>query len=250
MAEKRRLDQLLLERGLVPSREIAQSLIMRGDVLVDDRPVTKPGVKLPESVPLRLRGALPKYVGRGGEKLEPALDHFQIVLRDRVALDVGASTGGFTDCMLQRGAAKVYATDVGHNQLALKLRNDPRVVVHEGVHARELCSLAFDPPPTFATLDLSFISVRKVLADVLAVLAPHSELVVLVKPQFELGPEFIEKGGVVRSVSHQREAVRLVEEAAATLGLHARGSVPSALTGAKKGNQEYFVYLSTQTAQS
>ncbi len=241
--KKARIDLLLVERGLAPTREKAQALIMAGVVLVNDAPATKAGERFAIESAIRLRGEVLRFVGRGGDKIDPALDHFRIELSGVTALDVGASTGGFTDCMLQRGAVRVYAVDVGYNQLDQKLRSDPRVVVMERTHAKDLTPAKFDPLPTFFTMDVSFISVRKVLPYVLPCLAPQSAGLVLVKPQFELEPEYVEKGGVVRDERHQRLAVELVTSFIAEAGLRSAGVFPSPLRGEKAGNQEYFVQL-------
>ena len=241
---KKRLDQLVVERKLAPSREKAQALIMCGAVLVDDVPAAKAGVQVDDQAELRLRdGALPKYVGRGGEKIEPALKHFGLPVQDAIALDIGASTGGFTDCLLQHGAKLVYAVDVGFNQLDYRLRQDSRVVVIEKTHALDLTPGQFDPPPTIAVIDVSFIGVRKILGAVLGATARPCEILALVKPQFELGPENVSKGGVVRDEKLQLEAVELVAACAKDLGLFCNGSLPAGLRGKKKGNQEYFVSL-------
>lgn len=240
--ERVRLDQLLVQQGLVPSRQVAQSLIMRGDVLIDDVAHDKPGTKVPTDTVVRIRGNLSRFVGRGGEKIDPLFDSFQISLKDRVVIDLGSSTGGFTDAMLQRGASRVYAVDVGHNQLAASLRSDPRVVVMEGTHANQLPNLQFDPAPDFAVVDVSFIGLRKVLPFLLPILRAPWEILALVKPQFELGPEFIEKGGLVSSEEHRQLALTLVSAALVGLGAEVVGSAPAALAGAKSGNQEYFVF--------
>ena len=216
---------------------------MSGNVLVNDVPIDKAGTKIPLNAAIRIRGSQSQFVGRGGDKINAAFEHFDILLQDVVALDVGASTGGFTDCMLQRGAAKVYAVDVGYNQLDPRLRSDPRVVVMEKTHAAELTTELFSPLPAFATIDVSFIGLRKVLEPVSRVLVEGAAIVALVKPQFELGPEHVGKGGVVKDEALHRQAIALVEEAALQLGLLPSGNVPSPLKGEKKGNQEYFVYL-------
>ncbi len=242
MSKKSRLDLLVVERGLAPSRAVAQSLIMRGDVLVDDVPFLKPGVLVLEDRVVSLRGDPPRFVGRGGDKIFPVFELFNIDLDGRIVIDVGASTGGFTDVALQRGAKLVYAVDVGSNQLAYRLRIDPRVRVMEQTHAKELRAEQFSPTPDFAMIDVSFIGVRKILDPVLHLLASPFELLVLVKPQFELGPDFVEKGGVVRDAAHQLEAVNLVRNFLESRGHAIAGSAPAALTGAKKGNQEYFLY--------
>lgn len=246
---KIRLDQLLVARQLAATREKAQAMILAGLVLVNDEPRDKPGEKYSEEVAIRLREELSRFVGRGGDKIDPLFDHFQVNLMDAVAIDVGASTGGFTDAMLQRGAKKVYAVDVGYNQLDHKLRQDPRVVVMEKTHAKDLSPAMFEPLPSFCTMDVSFISVRKILQPVLSILAPEAELLILVKPQFELGREHIGKGGVVKDEGLQHEAVRLVAEEAARLGARHSGDMPAALRGGKKGNQEYFLFLRRTSAE-
>lgn len=238
-----RLDQLLVQRGFAPSREKAQALILSGLVLVNDAPATKAGQQIPDEAAIRLRGEISRFVGRGGEKLEPALKHFNLDLGDRVVIDVGSSTGGFTDCVLQRGARRVYAVDVGTNQLDYKLRVDDRVVVMEQTHVKDLATKQFDPLPSLALVDLSFISVAKVLSHIIAVLAPVSDLLILVKPQFELEPEYVEKGGVVRNLEHQLLAIERVVATGQALGLEDRGVVPCELKGAKSGNQEHFLLL-------
>jgi 23S rRNA (cytidine1920-2'-O)/16S rRNA (cytidine1409-2'-O)-methyltransferase len=237
-----RLDQLVHERGLAPSRERARRLIMAGSVLVGERPVTKPGQAVPGDAPVRLRGADSPYVSRGGEKLAGALEAFVIDVRDRVALDVGASTGGFTDCLLQRGARRVFAVDVGYGQLAWRLRSDPRVVVMERTNARALAPGDLAERPDLAVLDVSFISLTLVLPPVVATLAPAATLVALVKPQFEVGRARVGKGGVVRDPAARADAVAGVRAAAAALGLAVQGQVDSALPG-PKGNREVFLWL-------
>ena len=242
-----RLDQLLVARALAPSREKAQALILSGEVLVNDVPVTKSGAAVDDSANIRVRGEVSKFVGRGGDKLEPALRHFNIQIKDRVVVDVGSSTGGFTDCVLQLGAQKVYAIDVGTNQLDYKLRIDPRVVSMEQTHVKDLRREMFDPLPSLAVVDLSFISVAKVLKYIVDVLGPNSELIILVKPQFELEPEYVEKGGIVRNQDHQLEAVDRVIKTGDQHQLSHQGTIPSELKGGKSGNQEYFVRFSLRT---
>lgn len=238
---KQRLDKIILSRGMVPSREIAQSLILRGDVLVNDMPVTKAGAQVKEDAEIRIRGEIPKYVSRGGDKLEGALKDFSLDVTGVIALDLGASTGGFTDCLLQHGAAKVYAVDVGTAQLAEKLRQDSRVVPLEQTHAKDLPG--FDPRPTFAVVDVSFIGLRKVLPFIFQALSTPWQILALVKPQFELGPEFVEEGGVVSEEALQLRAVALVEEFIAASGYLSKGYSSSKLKGAKSGNQEYFLLI-------
>lgn len=240
---KTRLDVLVVAHGLAETRQKAQALILTGDILVDNVPQTKAGLSIPTTAEIRLReGAVKRFVSRGGEKIEPAFVHFRIRLDGVCAMDIGASTGGFTDCMLQRGAAQVYAVDVGTNQLSHRLRVDPRVVVMEQTDARDLPGRKWDPKPTFATFDVSFIGLAKVLAPVSIVLAPKAQLLAMVKPQFEVGPDKVGVGGVVRDEKSQLRAVHDVEAVLESLGWQSRGFIPAGLRGARKGNQEYFIY--------
>jgi len=239
------LDILVLERGLLPTREITRSFILRGDVLVGDQPITKAGQLVRNDAQIRVRGELPRFVGRGGEKLEGALEDLQISVEGAVALDVGASTGGFTDCLLQRGARLVYAVDVGHAQLAESLRQNPKVVVFEGLHAKDLKRELFPELPQLATVDLSFIGLQKVLPAIASALSAPWRILALVKPQFELGPEFVEKGGLVRKEADQLLAVERVAEFARAQGWSSKGHSRSRLTGAKSGNQESFLLMTS-----
>ena len=215
---------------------------MTGDVLVGDRPITKPGAEVPADAEVRLRTADSPYVSRGGEKLAGALDAFGLEVRDLVAFDVGASTGGFTDCLLQRGARRVIALDVGYGQLAWKLRHDPRVVVIERTNARHLTPAMLPEAPDLAVVDVSFISLATVLPAIAGVLAPRGTVVALVKPQFEVGRGRVGKGGVVRDPAQRAEAVAGVRTAAEQLGLAVRGEAESVLSG-PKGNREVFIWL-------
>jgi 23S rRNA (cytidine1920-2'-O)/16S rRNA (cytidine1409-2'-O)-methyltransferase len=244
-----RLDRLLVDRGLVPSRERAQRLILAGSVLVDERLVTKPGVLVAADARLRLRAPPSPYVSRGGEKLAGALDAFGLDVRGRVALDVGASTGGFTDCLLRRGARRVIAVDVGYGQLAWSLRQDPRVVVLERINARHLAAVALPETPDLATIDVAFISLALVLPAVAAVLAPGAPVVALVKPQFEVGRGQVGKGGVVRDPGLRAAAVAKVRAAAAAAGLCVGGEAESVLPG-PKGNREVFLLLAKPLSRS
>jgi 23S rRNA (cytidine1920-2'-O)/16S rRNA (cytidine1409-2'-O)-methyltransferase len=237
-----RIDRLLVERGLVVSRERARRLVMAGAVLVGDRPVTKPGAEVPDEAAVRLRGEDSPYVSRGGEKLAGALDAFGIDVRGLVALDVGASTGGFTDCLLQRGARCVAALDVGYGQLAWQLRQDPRVTVLERTNARRLVPGLLPESPDLAVVDVSFISLRTVLPPIAAVVKPAGQIVALVKPQFEVGRGRVGKGGVVRDASLRAEAVVSIRDEAQRLGLDVRGEAESVLPG-PKGNRETFLWL-------
>ena len=239
--EKDRLDRLLVQRGLVDSRQKAQALILAGQVLVDEQKVEKCGAAVNASARLRLLGEASKYVGRGGLKLEAALDHFGVDPAGKVCLDVGASTGGFTDCLLQRGAAKVFAVDAGTNQLDWKLRQDSRVVVLEKTNARYLAFERIGTRVALATLDVSFISSTLILPLLPPLLEEGAELLSLVKPQFELGPAQVGKGGVVRDARLHEEAIAKVARKVAELGFTEIARVESALLGAE-GNREFFLH--------
>lgn len=238
-----RLDTLLAERGLAPSRSAAATTIRAGMVRLGTggERAAKPGQLVAADADLRI-DERPRYVSRGGLKLEAALDQLGIVVEGRSCLDVGASTGGFTDCLLQRGAERVLALDVGRGQLDWNLRNDPRVVVLEGVNARRLEPGQLRFEAALAVIDVSFISLGKVLGPVASCLTPDAELIAMVKPQFELGPGRVGKGGVVRSLDDRREAVAGVAVAAANAGLGLHGVAPAGVPG-PKGNQEVFVQL-------
>lgn len=241
MAKRARLDLLLVERGLFETRSKAQAAVMAGLVLVDGKPAVKAGDAIAEDAELSLKSDPCPFVSRGGLKLRAALDAFPVVVKDRVCLDVGASTGGFTDCLLQAGASKVYAIDVGTAQLDSRLRSDPRVVSRENTHARLLKPEWFSPRPTLAVADVSFISLSQVLPFILPCLADPYELVVLVKPQFEVGPKLAPKG-VVREESVRQQAVQKIRAAAALLGLRETGVIASPAKG-PKGNVEYLMHL-------
>jgi 23S rRNA (cytidine1920-2'-O)/16S rRNA (cytidine1409-2'-O)-methyltransferase len=232
---KKRLDLVLVERGLAESRSQAQALVLAGLV----RGFAKPGEQVEEDIPLDVQRP-PAYVSRGGEKLANALDALEVDVRGRDAIDVGASTGGFTDVLLQRGAKRVLAVDVGYGQLHPKLRDDPRVTVLERTNARELAALPF--APELVVCDVSFISVRTALPPVLALAKPGWEALVLVKPQFEAGREDVGKGGVVRDPEVQRRVLREVAESAAGWGAAVLAVVDSGLPG-PKGNREFFLHL-------
>lgn len=244
---KIRLDVALVERGLLESREKAARLILAGDVLVDGQRVDKAGALVAPGARLEL-AARPRFVSRGGDKLVHALATFGILPRGRVAIDVGASTGGFTHCLLEQGAVKVYAVDVGQGQLDARLRADGRVVVMEKTNARNLPVDSFPEPPDLATVDVSFISLEKVLPAVFGVLTSKGEAVVLVKPQFEVGKGQVGKGGVVRDGSHHRAVISRVARFAVLHGWHVRGASASPLKG-PKGNREFFLLL-TKTGRT
>jgi 23S rRNA (cytidine1920-2'-O)/16S rRNA (cytidine1409-2'-O)-methyltransferase len=239
--KKARLD-VLVQRQAGVSRPQAHGLILAGSVRRPTGEVLdKPGMRLPEDTPLEVRER-PRYVSRGGSKLEAALDAFRIRVEGAVAIDVGASTGGFTDCLLQRGAARVYAVDVGYGQLAWTLRQDPRVVVMERTNIRDLTPDRLPERPTFFTADCSFISLRLVLPLLKDILAPDAEGVVLIKPQFEVGRDRVGKGGVVRDADLQAQVIEQVLSAAEGLGFSRRGVIPSPLLG-PAGNREFLAHL-------
>jgi 23S rRNA (cytidine1920-2'-O)/16S rRNA (cytidine1409-2'-O)-methyltransferase len=235
---KKRLDVLMAERELVESRNKAQRLIQAGEVRVDGQLVDKPSTPVPDEADITLQ-AKPPFVSRGGEKLEAALERFGIDVAHAVAADVGASTGGFTDCLLQGGARRVYAIDSGYGQLHWHLRNDARVVVMERTNARYLVSLP--EPVDMVTVDVSFISLALILPRAVGWLTPDGDVVALIKPQFEAGPQHVEKGGVVRDPEVHRRVLEGVLDVATELGLHLRGLMPSPLQG-PAGNVEFLAW--------
>lgn len=238
---KRRLDQLLVQRGLAENRTRAQALILAGLVFSGERRLEKPGDSVAEDQPIEVRGRAHPYVSRGGLKLAHGLDHFDIDPTGLVALDIGASTGGFTDVLLRRGAAKVYAVDVGHGQLDWKLRNDPRVVVLEKTNARHLTGAQIPEAPGVIVCDASFIGLRTVLPAALALAAPGAYLVALIKPQFEVGPDRVGKGGIVRDPALHDEVCRATAEwLGARPGWHVLGLAESPIEG-PDGNREFLI---------
>lgn len=242
MAKRARLDLLLVERGLFETRSKALAAVMAGLVLVDGKPALKAGEAVAEEAELSLKSDPCPYVSRGGLKLRAALDAFRMDVAGRVCLDVGASTGGFTDCLLQAGAMKVYAVDVGTAQLHSRIKSDPRVVSRENTHAKRLDPEWFAPKPSLAVVDVSFISLAQVLPFIVPCLAEPRELIVLVKPQFEVGPKLAPKG-VVRDPAVRLQAVEKIRSAAAALGLVERGLIESPAKG-PKGNVEFLLRLS------
>jgi len=236
-----RLDRLLVDRGLAESRQKAQAMVLAGQVLVDEQKIEKCGTVVSAAARLRLLGATLRYVGRAGLKLEGALDHFGVSPEGKICLDVGASTGGFTDCLLQRGAARVFAVDAGTNQLDWKVRQDARVTVMEKTNARYLGADQFGTPVELATMDVSFISSTLILPALPALLAEGADLLVLVKPQFEVGRGQVGKGGVVRDPRLHEEAISRVREKIAELGFAEIACVESVLPGAT-GNREFFLH--------
>lgn len=233
---------MLVVRGFFTSRQQARAAIMAGEVLVNNVPVDKPGAAIPADAAIRLAGRPLPYVSRGGLKLAKALQVFGLDLRGKIILDVGASTGGFTDCALQKGAARVYAVDVGYGQLAWTLRQDPRVVVLERTNARYLEPAALGEQVDIATIDVAFISLLKVLPAVRRCLQPEGEVIALVKPQFEAGPERVGKKGVVRDPAVHRSVLQEVMAGAAGLGFTIRGLTTSPIRG-PEGNREFLLWL-------
>jgi 23S rRNA (cytidine1920-2'-O)/16S rRNA (cytidine1409-2'-O)-methyltransferase len=243
---KIRVDVLLVERGLVPSRERARAYILAGRVLVNEQKIDKPGTTVAGDAPVRLLGDDPPYVSRGGLKLAAALEHWKIAAAGRACLDVGTSTGGFTDCLLQHGAAQVTAVDTGFGQIAMKLRNDSRVHLMERTNARLLLPGTLKTEPgspelTMLVMDVSFISATLLLGPVLAAAPAITEAVVLVKPQFEAGRENVGKGGIVRDPEAHQLAVDRVADCVRSLGWEVVETIPSPITGAE-GNREFLLY--------
>jgi len=246
---KTRLDVLLVERGLVPSRERARAVILAGQVRVDGQAVSKAGAPVSPSATIELSTPDHPYVGRGGLKLAHALDVFGIAVDGRRGLDIGASTGGFTDVLLRRGARDVIALDVGHNQLDWRLRSDPRVLVREGVNARTLTERDVPHPVDIVTIDVAFISLRYILPEVPKVLAPQADVVALVKPQFEAGREEVGKGGIVSDPAVHEAVMARVTAAAESIGFERCAVTPSPITGAT-GNREFLMHLRLRTRPS
>ncbi|HEX4076420.1 MAG TPA: TlyA family RNA methyltransferase [Candidatus Acidoferrales bacterium] len=237
---KARLDVLLVERGLAPSRERAQAILLAGQVRVNGAKMEKAGSQVAADARIEIVGETLRYASRGGLKLEGALDDFAVDPRDRICLDIGSSTGGFTDCLLQRGARKVFAVDVSIDQLDWKLRQDARVVTIER-NARYLRAEDISEPPSLIVMDVSFISVTKILPALVPIATAGCDLLILIKPQFELEKRDVGKGGIVRDESLREKAVERVRAAAAEAGLEILGVRPSHLAGAE-GNQEYFLH--------
>ena len=247
--QRERIDKLLVDRGLADSRTKAQALVMAGAVLVNEQLVRKSSEVFSPQAQIRIKEeATSRYVGRGGIKLEAALRHFQIDVSGFVCLDMGASTGGFTDCLLQHGASKVIAVDVGHNQIDWKLRNDPRVEIREGVNARHLTPDDFDEKFDLVTIDVSFISATKIFPAVSAILKTGGCFITLIKPQFEVGKGEVGKGGIVRDPAQHERVIAEVNAAAKSHGWDTRGVIESPITGAD-GNVEFLaLYVSEARA--
>jgi 23S rRNA (cytidine1920-2'-O)/16S rRNA (cytidine1409-2'-O)-methyltransferase len=244
MATRMRIDRLLVERGMTDSREKALRLILAGDVFVDGERVDKAGALVAGDAEVELVDRS-RYVSRGGEKLAHALDYFNVPVSDRICIDIGASTGGFTDCLLQRGATRVYAVDVGTGQLDPRLRKDARVVVMEKTNARALDPRIFPEQPSLAVIDVAFISLEKILPATFGVLQTRAEIIMLIKPQFEVGRDHVGKGGVVRDPALHRSVVARLARYCVLRGWHVLGVSASPLRG-PKGNREFFLHTSSQ----
>ncbi|OGW33477.1 MAG: hypothetical protein A2X58_07635 [Nitrospirae bacterium GWC2_56_14] len=238
---KVRIDRLLVDRGLVESRERGHALILAGQVLVNGQKRDKAGALVPEDAEIRILGEVLPYVSRGGLKLAAALKEFRVSADGKVALDVGASTGGFTDCLLQHGAKKVYAVDVGYGQMAWKIRQDPRVVTIERVNIRAIEPSLVPEAVHMAVIDVSFISLEKVIPSIRQFLRPGAELVALIKPQFEVGRDQVGKGGIVRDEEARTAAVERVTSFIQEQGFAITGVIPSPITG-QDGNVEFLIY--------
>ena len=239
---KERADKVLVERGLVDSRTRAQALILAGQVLLREQRIDKPGQLIDPNAEIRIKGETLRYAGRGGLKLEAALREFNIDPDARNCLDVGASTGGFTDCLLQHGAARVWAIDVGHNQLVWRLRQDPRVVVLEGVNARNLDPGQFPVRFDLATIDVSFISLTKILPAVRPCLTDTADCIALIKPQFEVGKGEVGRGGIVTDPAKHQRVLNQIKDAATAFGFRPVGVIESPILGAE-GNREFLMHL-------
>lgn len=242
MAGKLRLDTLMVMRGLAPSLEKAQALIMAGQVVVGDHAVDKSGQPIARDADIRIKGNVLPYVSRGGLKLKKALDEFGIDVTGLVAMDVGASTGGFSDCLLQAGVLKVFAVDVGYGQLAWKLQQDPRVVSMEKTNIRHLLPEQLDAVPDLAVIDASFISLAKVLPATVAIVRPGGRIIALIKPQFEAGKSEVGEGGIVRDSAVHEKVIEAVRQSAQKMGLTVGGLCESPITGAD-GNREFLILL-------
>ena len=240
--KRERIDKLLVERGLAGSRNRAQAMVMAGQVLAENQRVDKPGQLVEAGAEIRIKGESLKYVSRGGLKLEAALSRFKVNPEGRVCIDVGASTGGFTDCLLQHGAARVWAVDVGHNQLAWRIRQDARVEVVEGLNARSLSEAAFPVKFDLATVDVSFISLTKILPALVKVLAAAADCIALIKPQFEVGKGEVGKGGIVGDPLKHRRVLTEIVDSVYQIGFNPAGLIASPILGAE-GNREFLIHL-------
>lgn len=239
---KQRLDKVLLERGLAETRTKAQAIIMAGQVLVDEQRIDKPGQLINPVANIRIKGDQSRYVSRGGLKLEAALTEFGVDPTGKTCIDIGASTGGFTDCLLQHGASVVWAVDVGRNQLAWRIRQDPRVSVIEGMNARYMEAAQFDTPFDLATIDVSFISLEKILPAATAIIRKGGDVIALVKPQFEVGKGEVGKGGIVRDPKKHHDVIERITAVARSIGFQVVGLIESPILGAE-GNREFLLHL-------
>lgn len=239
---KVRLDKFLFDTGFASTIEFSRALIMAGEVLVNGQKIDKAGALIDADADIRIVGEELKYVSRGGIKLEKAISEFKIDVKDKVCIDIGASTGGFTDCLLQSGAKKVYAVDVGYGILAWKLRNEPRVINIEKTNIRYLDKSIIKDKIDIITIDVSFISLTKVIPVIIDLLMPHGIIIALIKPQFELEKENIGRGGVVRDVKKHEEAIEKIKNLSINLGLEIKGVIESPILG-QKGNREFFICL-------
>lgn len=240
--KKERIDKILVDKGIAISRERAKAMVMEGNILVNGVPVTKSGAMIDKDADIVLRGKDIPYVSRGGLKLKAALGHFNINLEGLVAMDIGSSTGGFTDCLLQEGARKVYCIDVGYGQLAWSLRNDPRVILLERTNIRHLEREIIPDVVDVVTVDVSFISLKKVIPKVMEFISENGNILALVKPQFEVGKGEVGKGGIVRDEGKRLLSVKSVREFAENAGLRTEGVFESPVAG-QKGNREYFLRM-------
>lgn len=245
--KKERLDKLLVARGLAETRTQAQAIILAGNVFSVERRLEKPGQLLAEDVPITLK-ELPKYVSRGGLKLAAALEHFKVIVSGRVCLDVGASTGGFTDCLLQHGAERVVALDVGYGQLDWKIRQNPKVEVREKVNARYLSAADFEFKFDLVVVDVSFISLTRILPAIAELMTSDCEIIALIKPQFEVGREEVGKGGIVRDAAAQERVVSEILGFARAIGLTVHGSMDLPILGAD-GNREFLAHLAARRVE-
>ncbi len=244
MSNKKRLDLLVLERYPALTRNQIQSFIIQGKVLVDGSPITKPGTPTPEDVTILVTEETPRYASRAGFKLEAALDHFNVDVKDKIAMDAGISTGGFTDCLLQRGIKRVYGVDVGYGQVHEKIRNDQRVILLEKTNVRLLTKLP--EQVDLVTLDLSFISVLKVMPAIKHLIKPDGKIIVLIKPQFEAEREDISKGGIVKNDAIHQRVITKIKTGMAEFGFKCTGVIDSPILGATSGNKEFLGFFEQQ----
>lgn len=243
---KLRLDQLLYKKGITESRQKARALILEGKVIVNGQKIEKPGTLVEETAEITISGEALPYVSRGGLKLESALKEFSVDVKDKVAMDIGAGTGGFTDCLLQHGAKRVYAVDVGYGQLAWKLRTDPRVIPIERTNIRYMPREKIPEEIDIATVDVSFISLKLVIPKVLEFLKPRGEIIALIKPQFEVGKDEVDRGGVIKDPEKRKKVVQEIKNFFESLNLKVTGIIQSPIVG-QKGNIEYLIYATADS---